>query len=66
MITWRLNSMIKNQWGNPKGNFKKIPWDKWQWKHKHTKSMGRSKSSYKRENYSNIGFHQKARKISHK
>ena len=33
-----------SQQGNQKGNLK-IPWDKWQWKHNHTKSMECSKSS---------------------
>ena len=47
-ITWRLKQHATKkpmgQGGNQKGNLK-IPWDKWQWKLNHTKSMGCSKSS---------------------
>ena len=52
------------QW-NQRGNLK-IPWDKWQWKHNHTKSMGWSKSSPKREVHSYTGLPQKTRKVSNK
>ena len=31
------------QWGKQKGN-SKTPWDKWQWKHNHKKSMGCTKA----------------------
>ena len=36
-----------------KEEIKKIPRDKWQWKHDNLKPMGCSKSSSKREVYSN-------------
>ena len=52
------------QW-NQRGNLK-IPWDKWQWKHDDPKSMGCSKSSSKREVYSNIILPQETRNISNK
>ena len=51
------------QWWNQRGNLK-IPWDKWQWKHNHTKSMGCNKSRLKREIHSHTGLPERARKIS--
>ena len=42
----------------------KIPGDKWKWKHNDPKSMGCSKSSSKREIYSDTGLPQETRKIS--
>ena len=53
MGQWR--NQIKNQ---------KIPWDKWTWKHDTPKSMGCSKSSSKREFYSNRELPKETRKIS--
>ena len=41
---------IRNQRNN-----KKIPWDKWKYKHNLQKSMGCSKISCKREIYSDTG-----------
>ena len=48
-----------------RGN-QKIPRNKWQWKHNGTKPMGCSKSSSKREVYSNTILRQETRKISNK
>ena len=50
-----------NQTGN-----QKIPKDKWKWKLNDPKPVGCSKSSSKREVYSNIVLPQEARKISNK
>ena len=36
------------QWWNQRGKLK-IPWDKWQWKHNDTKSMGGSKSNLRNQ-----------------
>ena len=44
----------------------KIPRKKWQWKHDDPKPMGCSKSSSKREVYSNMILPQEIRKISNK
>ena len=52
-----------DHWRNQKGN-KKIPKNKSKWKHHDPKSMGCSKSSYKREVYSNTILAQGTRKIS--
>ena len=56
---------ISNQptgyWRNLKGN-QKISRDKWQWKHDNSKPMGCSKSSSKREVYSNTILPQETRK----
>ena len=49
-------------WRNQRGN-KKIPGDKWKWKHNDSKPMGRSKSSCKGEVYSNTTLHQETRKV---
>ena len=53
------------QWANQKGNLK-IPWDKQQWIHNHTKYMGCSQSSSLSEVHSDTGLCQKTRKISSK
>ena len=42
----------------------KSPQNKWQWKHNHPKPMGYSKSSSKREIYSDIGLPKETRKKS--
>ena len=55
----------RDHWGNQRGN-QKVPRDKWQWKHVDPKPMGCSKSSYKREVYSNTILPQETRKISNK
>ena len=44
----------------------KIPRNKWQWKHDNPKSMGCSKSSSKREVYSNTILPQETRKTPNK
>ena len=44
-----------SQQRNQRGN-KKIPWNKWKQKHNFPKSMGHSKSSPKREIYSDTGL----------
>ena len=57
--TWRLNNMFLNNqcyWKNQKGN-QKISRNKWQLKHDNSKPMGCSKSSSKREVYSNTILH---------
>ena len=41
-----------------------MPGDRWQWKHDDPKPMGCSKSSSKREVYSNTSLPQETRKIS--
>ena len=55
----------RDHWRNQRGN-KKIPRNKWQWKHDDPKPMGWSKSSSKREVYSNTILPQETRKISNK
>ena len=55
----------RDHWRNQRGN-KKIPRDKWQWKHNTPKPMGCSKSSSKREVYSYTRLPQETRKISNK
>jgi len=52
-----------HHWNNQRGN-QKIPRD--QWKHNDTKPMGCSKSSSKREVYTNTILSQEIRKISNK
>ena len=54
-----------DHWRNQRGN-QKIPRDKWKWKHDDPKPMGCSKSSSKREVYSNTTLPQETRKISNK
>ena len=53
----------KDYWGNQRG-YKKLPRDSWQQKHNDPKLMRCSKSSSKKEVYSNIDLHQETRKIS--
>ena len=53
------------KWRNQRGN-QKIPKHKWQRKHNNLKPMGCSKSSSKREVYSNTILPQETRKISNK
>ena len=53
------------QWWIQKRNQTKR-WDKWKWNQQLTKSMGCSKSSSKREVYSDTGLPQETRKISNK
>ena len=59
--------LLKNQWiaEEIRGN-KKIPSDKWQWRHNNPKPMGYSKSSSKMEVYSNTILPQEIIKISSK
>ena len=52
-------------WRNQKGN-QKISRNKWQWKHNNPKPMGCSKSSSKREVYSNTILPQETRKVSNR
>ena len=54
-----------DHWRNQRGN-QKIPREKWKWKHDDPKPMGCSKSSSKREVYSNTTLPQETRKISNK
>ena len=49
-----------------KGEIKKIPGNKWQWRHDDPKPMGCSKSSSKREVYSNTSLPQETGNISNK
>ena len=54
--TWRLNNRFLNNQQVPeeiKREIKKISRNKWQWKHDNSNPMGCSKSSSKREVYSN-------------
>ena len=51
----------KDHWRNPRGN-KKIPRDKLQQKHNYPKPVGCSKSSSKREVYSDKGIPQETKK----
>ena len=63
--TWRLNNtFLNNQQVTEeiKREVKKISRRKWQWKHDISKSMGYSKSSSKREVYSNTILPQQTRK----
>ena len=53
----------RDHWRNQRGN-QKIPRNKWQWKHDDPKPMGCTKSSTKREVYSNTILPQERRKIS--
>lgn len=54
-----------DQWRNQRGN-KKMPKDKWKWKHHDPKPMRCSQSCSKREVYSNSSLSQETRRISHK
>ena len=59
-----------DHWRNQRRNqkiteeIKKIPRDKWKQKHNNPKPTGHSKSSSKRDVYSNTILHKKIRKIS--
>ena len=60
--------LLNNQWITKqyqKGN-QRIPRDKWKWKHNDSKPMGCSKSSSKKEVYSNKILPQETRKTSNK
>ena len=59
--------LLNNQWITEeiRGN-KKIPRDKWKWKHNDPKPMGCSKSSSKWEVFSNTVSPQETRNISNK
>ena len=54
-----------DHWRNLRGN-QKTPRNKWKWKNNDPKPMGCSKSSSKREVYSNTILPQETRKISNK
>ena len=55
----------RDHWKNQRG-YQKMPRNKWQWKHDDRKPKGWSKSSSKREVYSNTILPQETRKISNK
>ena len=56
---WYTAKQLIDNWRSQRGN-KRIPSDKWQWKHNDPKPMGCNKGSSKREVYGNT------RKISNK
>ena len=60
--------LLNNQWITEeiKEEIKKIPTDKWQWKHNNPKPMVHSKSSSKSEVYRNTILPPAMRKISNK
>ena len=63
--TWRLNNTLLNNQEiteEIQDEIKNIPGDKWQWKHHDPKPMGCSKSSSKREVYSDTILPQKQEK----
>ena len=60
-----VTKKLRDHWRNQRGN-QKIPKDKWQWKPDDPKAMGCSKSSSKREVYSNTSLPQETRNISNK
>ena len=65
-LTYYLKEVEKRK-AKPKiSRRKEIHRDKWQWKHKHPKPIGSSKSSSKREVYSNTILRQETRNISNK
>ena len=55
----------RGHWRNQRGN-QKIPRNKWQWKHDDPNPMAWSKSSAKREVYSNTVLTQETTNISNK
>ena len=59
-IKQHISKWPTDYWRNQKGN-KKVSRNKWQWKH-NSKPMGCSKSSLKREVYSNTILPQETRK----
>ena len=64
-IKQHISKQPTGYWRNQKGN-KKISRNKWQWKHDNSKPMGCSKSSSKREVYSNTILPQETRKTSNR
>ena len=56
-----ITKLQRGYWRNKKRN-QKIPRNKWQWKHEYPKAMGLSKSSSKREVYSDTIIPQKQEK----
>ena len=67
--SWRLNNTLldnKEVTKEVKSRNQKIPRNKWQWKHDDPKPMGLSKSSSKREVYSNTVIPEEARKVSNR
>ena len=60
-----VSKLPTGYWRNQKGN-QKISRNKWQWKHDNSKPMGCSKSSSKREVYSNTILPQETRKLSNR
>ena len=60
-IKQHVSKKSTGYWRNQKGNLK-ISRNKWQWKHDDSKPMECSKSSYKREVYSNTLLPQETRK----
>ena len=67
--TWRLNNTILNNQQVNEDIIKKtqkISRNKWQWKHNNSKPMGCTKSSSKREVYSNTIPVQETRKTSNR
>ena len=61
MLLKKSNGSRRNQREN-----QKIPQDNWKWKHNFPKSMGCSKSSSRREVYSNTGLPSETRKTLNK
>ena len=61
-ISKKTNRLLRNQKGNKK-NFSR---NKWQWKHDDWKPMAYSKSSFKREVYSNTILPEETRKTSNR
>ena len=60
-----ITKQQRGYWRNKKRN-KKIPRNKWQWKHDNSKPIAFSKSSSKREVYSNTILPQGTRKASNR
>ena len=64
-IKQHVSKYLTGYWRNQKGN-QKISRNKWQWEHNNSKPMGCSKSSSKREVYSNTILPQETRKTSNR
>ena len=64
-IKQHISKQPTGYWRNQKGN-QKISRNKWQWKHNNPKPMGCSKSSSKREVYSNTILPQEIRKTQNR
>ena len=62
--SWLNNMLLSNK--EVTEEIKKKLRNKWQWKHNYPKTMGCSKSCYKREVYSNTILPQETRKVSNK